>query len=336
MPHVLERLVQLAHIAPHRVAKSGQEFRRMLPNTYRSWHPMADCTGRLTMFYSDAVRAAGEAAAKKVALLRENPAGYFVASMLAGAYVGVGVFLVFAVGGPMAAAGSPWTKILMGGSFAVALSLVVFAGAELFTGNNLIMAIGCWRRRTHAGHLMSIWFLSWLGNLAGAALLAVLLFYAGILNPDPQFAAVTQLQPGLSAQHAGYVLVQQFSEKKMQLDWLPLLMRGILCNWLVCLGVWCTSRMTSESGKLIMIFWCLYAFVASGFEHSVANMTLFSLALLQPHGAAVSLGGAGWNLLWVSVGNAIGGAVLVGAAYWAAAHRARRECTLEAKVPAEV
>ena len=289
------------------------------------------------MFYSDAVRAAGEVAAKKVALLRDNPLGYFVAAMLAGAYVGVGVFLVFVIGGPMTAANSPWVKILMGGSFAVALSLFVFAGAELFTGNNMVMAIGWWRRKNTFGQLMSIWCLSWLGNLVGAALLAVLLYYTGVMNPDPKFAEVTKLTPGVavSAQHAAYLLVQSFAEKKMHLDWLTLLTRGVLCNWLVCLGVWCTYRMTSESGKLIMIFWCLYAFVAAGFEHSVANMTLFSLALLQPHAAAVSLGGAGWNLLWVSVGNAIGGAVLVGAAYWATGHLARREVAPPPSVPSE-
>jgi nitrite transporter NirC len=94
--------------------------------------------------------------------------------------------------------------------------------------------------------------------------------------------------------------------------------RGILCNWLVCLAIWTSARMTSDSAKCIVIFWCLYAFIASGFEHSIANMTLFSIALLAPHPPTVTLGGMGWNLLWVTLGNIVSGAGIMGVGYWAA------------------
>jgi len=265
------------------------------------------------MFYSDTLRTVGEVAAKKAAFLRENPVGYFVSAMMAGAYVGVGVFLVFIIGAPLAKADSPWLKTIMGASFAVALSLVVFAGAELFTGNNLVMAVGWWRRKSSFAQLWAIWGCSWLGNLAGAILLAALLYYAGVLNTAD-----------------GSALVQVMAAKKMHLTITELLIRGALCNWLVCLAVWCCYRMQSEAAKLFMIFWCLYAFVASGFEHSVANMTLLSLALFQHHLSTVSWAGMGYNLLWVSIGNAIGGAVFVGAAYWAGGHLARREMAKQA------
>jgi nitrite transporter NirC len=76
--------------------------------------------------------------------------------------------------------------------------------------------------------------------------------------------------------------------------------------------------MTSDAAKCIAIFWCLYAFIASGFEHSVANMTLFSIALFAEHPATVSVAGLGWNLLWVTIGNAIAGAGIMGVGYWAA------------------
>lgn len=275
------------------------------------------------MFYSDTLRSVGEVAAKKTAFLRANPFGYFVSSMLAGAYVGVGVFLVFSIGAPLKEAGSPWLKTIMGVSFAVALSLVIFAGAELFTGNNLVMAVGWWRRRNTFGQLLAIWGVSWVGNLVGSALLAALLYYATILN-TPEGAA----------------MVQGMAGKKMSLSAVELLTRGILCNWLVCLAVWCGYRLQSETAKLIMIFWCLYAFIASGFEHSVANMTLFALALFQHMDAslvhnikpevlhAVSINGALTNLLWVTIGNIIGGALFVGGAYWIAGHLARREMQL--------
>src|ERR1051326_1253573 len=84
---------------------------------------------------------------------------------------------------------------------------------------------------------------------------------------------------------------------------LELFARAILCNWLVCLAIWTSARMTNDTAKCIVIFWCLYAFIASGFEHSIANMTLFAIALLAPHPASVTLAGMGWNLLWVSLGN---------------------------------
>jgi len=254
--------------------------------------------------YNDALCAVSNAAGKKSEYFRTNPVGYMVSAMLAGAYVGVGVFLAFIVGGPLAEAHSPWLKIVMGGSFTIALALVIFAGGELFTGNNMAMVIGCCRRKTSVRQLATIWTMSWVGNLIGALLLAVLLYYSSSLNANPEMA-----------------LVQKFAEKKMHLSITEMLCRGMLCNWLVCLAVWCTYRMKSEVGKLTMIFWCLYAFVASGFEHSVANMTLLSLALLQPHGAGVSLHGMANNLLWVTIGNILGGGVFVGAAYLAASGR---------------
>lgn len=253
--------------------------------------------------YASTLGTVAEVAAKKVAYLRKNPLGYLISAMLAGAYVGVGVFLVFAIGGPMKEAGSPWMKIMMGGSFAVALSLVIFAGAELFTGNNMTLAVGWWRGTNSFGQLLAIWGASWFGNLLGAVLLAIMLFYSSALNGRETAS-----------------LIQAIAEKKMHHTILELFFCGILCNWLVCLGVWCSYRMQSEIGKLVMIFWCLYAFVATGFEHSVANMTLLTLALLQPHTAAVTCAGMGYNLLWVSLGNAVGGALFVGGAYWLAGH----------------
>lgn len=249
----------------------------------------------------------------KAAFLARNPLGYMVSAMLAGAYVGVGVFASFAVGGPLAAEHSPFQKLVMGATFAVALSLVVFAGAELFTGNNLVCTVGCRWGRATLGALARLWSLSWLGNLLGAVLLAVILYYSTVLNGGPELA-----------------LVQKVAEKKMHLSIVEMLTRGALCNWLVCLAVWCAARMQSESGKLIMIFWCLYAFVATGFEHSIANMTLLSLALLQPHTPAVTLAGMGANLLWVTLGNIIGGALFVGLAYCTTS---RNDEALETKAP---
>jgi nitrite transporter NirC len=107
-------------------------------------------------------------------------------------------------------------------------------------------------------------------------------------------------------------LIINVAAAKMNAPALELVARAMLCNWFVCLAIW------KDTAKCIAIFWCLYAFIASGFEHSVANMTLLSIALLAEHPATVTLAGLGWNLLWVTIGNAISGAGIVGLGYWAA------------------
>ena len=97
---------------------------------------------------------------------------------------------------------------------------------------------------------------------------------------------------------------------------MALFARAILCNWLVCLAIWMAARVNSDSAKCIVIFWCLLAFIASGFEHSVANMTVLGLALAGNHPESVSIAGFAWNLAWVTLGNAVGGAVFVAGAYY--------------------
>ena len=108
---------------------------------------------------------------------------------------------------------------------------------------------------------------------------------------------------------------------KMSSPIVDLIARAILCNWLVCLALWMSARTSNDAAKCIVIFWCLFAFIASGFEHSVANMTLLSLALLGSHPESVSLVGMFYNLLWVTVGNIIGGSIFMGLGYWLATDR---------------
>jgi nitrite transporter len=114
---------------------------------------------------------------------------------------------------------------------------------------------------------------------------------------------------------------------------LALSARGALCNWLVCLALWTSARASSDAAKCILIWWCLFAFIAAGFEHSVANMTVFSLALLGAHPPSVTVGGMVYNLLWVTLGNIVGGAGFVAMGYLAASPGARAKAL--APAPAE-
>ena len=251
------------------------------------------------IMFKEEFNAAANAAAAKSGLLRNNPGGYFLLSMLAGMFIGFGVLLVFTLSGALQ--GAPYTKLVMGCCFSVALSLVVMAGGELFTGNNLVMSAGVLNKIVTAGEAAKLWLICWIGNLAGSILLAAL-FYATGLYSDATLGA-------MSAAAAA----------KMTAGFVPLLSRGILCNMLVCLAVWCGFRCKSDAGKLIMIFWCILAFFATGFEHSVANMTLLTLSLMNNGGnEAISMGGYWFNLLTVTLGNMIGAALLVALPYFAA------------------
>lgn len=246
--------------------------------------------------FKEEFTAAANGAAGKLRLLKTNPAGYFLLSMLAGAYIGFGILLVFTLSGVLA--GAPYTKLVMGCCFGVALSLVVIAGGELFTGNNLVMTAGVLRKTVSLKDTLLLWLVCWIGNLAGSVLLAIVFNLTGLYS-DATLTAMTGAAAG-----------------KMTAGFVPLLTRGMLCNTLVCLAVWCGFRAKSDAGKLIMIFWCLLAFFATGFEHSIANMTLLTLALINNGGnEAISMGGYWFNLCTVTLGNMLGAILFVALPY---------------------
>lgn len=245
--------------------------------------------------FSEEYAASANAAKAKIAMLGKNPAGYFAASILAGAYIGFGILLIFTIGGLLG--NQPYTKIVMGLSFGIALSLVVIAGAELFTGNNFIMASGVFSKKVTVLDVVKLWIVCYIGNWVGAVLLALAFYGAqGPVGSVGQFIAA-----GAAA--------------KMALSPLALFLRGVLCNILVCLAAWCGFRCKSDSGKLIMVFWCLFAFITCGFEHSVANMTLLTVSLLAPFNAAVSVSGYVYNLAFVTLGNIVGAVIFLAIPY---------------------
>ena len=233
----------------------------------------------------------------KVKAFKRNPGGFFIGAMMAGAYVGFGIILIFILGSD---ADPQSRKLIMGTSFGIALTLVVFAGSELFTGHNMYMPLGWFKKRITGSDLIVVWVTVWVGNLAGSAFVGSLFVLggaSGIVEASDSF-------------------VNHVAGGKMNASAVELLARGMLCNWLVCLALWMAERTSNDTAKCIVIFWCLFAFIASGFEHSVANMTLFTIALLGEHPEAVSLSGAGYNLLWVTIGNVVSGSLFVAGGYW--------------------
>lgn len=236
-------------------------------------------------------------AEKKTALLRDKPLAFFMGAIAGGAYVGLGIALIFSIGDSLP---SSIQKLVMGLTFGIALVLVVIAGAELFTGYTLYMILGWLAGRTTWADLFKTWGVCWLGNLLGSVLVASLFATGGangmLANPQS--------------------LVYQVADLKMSGSVQALLAKGLLCNWLVCLALWMSGRVSSDTAKCIVIFWCLLAFIASGYEHSVANMTLLSMAVIGRHAEYATLVFAFYNLAVVTIGNVLGGAVMVGGLYW--------------------
>jgi formate transporter len=238
--------------------------------------------------------------------------------VLAGAFIGLGSLFASTV--TAGAAGVvPWglTRLVAGVAFSLGLILVVVGGAELVTGNNLLVMALLGRRLT-LGRLLRNWALVYVGNLAGAVATAALVFASG------------QYELGHGA--VGQTVLAAASAK-CALGFGQAVALGVLCNALVCLAVWLTYSARSTADRILAIVPPISAFVAAGFEHSVANMFAIPLALFIEAGAPASFWQAtgdspamyaaiGWqrflygNLLPVTIGNVIGGGVLVGLVYW--------------------
>ncbi|MGL6167729.1 MAG: formate/nitrite transporter family protein [Fusobacteriaceae bacterium] len=252
------------------------------------------------MFWETIEKVANAGAAKSN-FLKKSFGKYFVLSTFAGLFVGLGILLIFSIGGLAAPVIGPLgARTLMGACFGVALSLVIMCGSELFTGNNFVMTISTLAKATTWGDTFKVWFVCFFGNLFGSVLCGYLF---SLTNLTVHFV------PG--AQSVGNFM-GTIATLKVTAPFWDLFFRGVLCNILVCLAVWASIKMTSESGKLIMIWWCLFAFITIGLEHSVANMTIFSALMFKDPSF---LPGMITNLIPVTLGNIVGGAGL-GAAYF--------------------
>jgi len=224
-------------------------------------------------------------------------------SLLAGAFIAFGAAFYTGVMTGVDAGFGP-ARLLGGAAFSLGLILVVVGGAELFTGNAL-MVMAWVDRRIGTAAMLRAWLIVYLGNLAGALGMAVLVSLSGTLDGPAGALAVS------------------IAEAKMALSPLEAFVRGILCNALVCLAVWLTFAAQSVAGKILAILWPITAFVALGYEHSVANMYLIPVGLLN--GAEGGLAGLVANLVPVTLGNIIGGAGGVALSYWAAYRRSAVE-----------
>lgn len=234
-----------------------------------------------------------------------------------------GAFIAFAAEGSNMAAFNlfyePTTyglgKALAGAIFGTGLMLVVLCGGELFTGNTLILA-AVFEKRVKVSTMLRNWVIVYIGNLIGSLFIAYMMYQSGL------FTSGADVLGAVTIKIAAY---------KTGLSFMPAFYLGIMCNWLVCLAVWLAYGADNMVGKIFGIFFPIWLFITSGFEHSVANMYYIPAGILAKanehfvelsHVSAEALNQLTWsgffihNLIPVTLGNIVGGGIFVGIAYW--------------------
>ena len=246
-----------------------------------------------------------------VAKARADVLTLLVLAVLAGAFISIGA-LLFTVVTTGSSLGLGPTRLLGGVAFCLGLILVVVAGAELFTGNNLI-AMAWASRRIRTREVLRSWVLAYVGNVVGCLGTVLLVVWAD----------VAALGDGALGETA-----VRIAQAKADLPPAHAFVRGILCNALVCLAVWLATGARSVTDKILAVLFPITAFVAIGLEHSIANWFFLLFGLAADAQDTVSIAGSVWNLVAVTAGNVVGGTLLVAAVYWVAyLRRERMEAT---------
>lgn len=256
---------------------------------------------------TDAAIAAGNA---KVARTMHRPLSLIISSILAGAFIAIGgvLSLIVGYGFPEFTAGNPaLQRLLCGVMFPIGLILVVVLGADLFTGNNAILMPGYMKRDYPLSAVVRNWSIVYIGNFIGAVSFTWLfVYFAGLTAADPYHSAIIGI-----------------GEAKTAMAWPVVLVKGIGANWFVCLGVWLALSGHSFVEKALGCWLPVMAFVALGYEHSIANMFYLPLALME--GADLTVDSCLTNnIIPATIGNIIGGALFVGCLHTYLHHRPRK------------
>ncbi len=230
------------------------------------------------------------AAIKKSDMSKDSPFRYMTSAVIAGFFIVIAVILSNITAAVFYKSSPELAKFLGSILFPIAIVLIVFVGGDLFTGNNMTMAFGLYNKKVKLSSALRVWIMSYVGNFIGAFILGGLLVLSGCSS-------------GILTDYYAVII-----PSKLELDPLTLFIRGILCNYLVCLAVFIGTRMKTESGKLVVMFCIITTFVIAGFEHCIANMGIFTVA-------GFLLGGLPTqqvitNFVFVTLGNMVGGAIL--------------------------
>ncbi|MFD0589753.1 formate/nitrite transporter family protein [Paenibacillus sp. GCM10027627] len=236
-------------------------------------------------------------ALKKRSLFKQNIWHSLARSLLAGMFIGFGVIVSFKTGGYFYAAHSPFAYPAAALTFGVAIILISYGGGDLFTGNTFYYSYAAVRKKMKWRDTVKLWGLSYIGNFLGAILFAALIWGTGLFaDPDANRFFL------------------EVADKKAHAPALQLFFRAILCNWLVCLAFFVPMGFKSDGAKMFTMMLFVFTFFISGYEHSIANMSTFSIALVLGY-PGISPGDVIHNLIPVTLGNLIGGSLLMAVMY---------------------
>jgi formate transporter len=238
---------------------------------------------------------------------RTNALTLLALAILAGAFISLGA-LFFTVVITKSTLGFGITRLIGGLSFCLGLILVVIAGAELFTGNNLI-AMAWASKLIRTREVLRNWMLVYIGNVIGCLATVLLVIWSNVANLSDGAVAETAIN---------------IAKSKANLSFVEVFTRGILCNALVCMAVWLAIGARSVTDKILAIVFPITAFVTMGFEHSIANWFFLPFGYLLDTHDAISISGAIRNLVASTLGNIVGGTLLVSGVYWVAYLRNER------------
>ncbi|WP_339246001.1 formate/nitrite transporter family protein [Paenibacillus sp. FSL R10-2796] len=238
-------------------------------------------------------------ALKKQKIFRQSVMRYIARAMLASMFIGFGVIVAFKTGNYFFMEQSPFAYPMAAITFGAAIILISFGGGDLFTGDTFYYTYTALRRKMKWSEVVRMWIMSYIGNILGAAVFALLIFLTGLFY---------------SSDVNGFLLY--VVEHKMEAPAGQLFFRAILCNWLVCMAFFIPMNMKGDGAKMFAMVLFVFCFFISGYEHSIANMCTFAIALVLDHPGTVSWYGVVHNLVPVTIGNLIGGGVLMGVMYY--------------------
>ena len=237
------------------------------------------------------VEKAADTGFEKLLLLRHDPWRYLTRSVLAGMYLTIVLFTYWSLLHNLHDVS--FGKVIASAFFGVGLTIIVFTNTELFTSNNMYLAVSSAEGRTSWGQTVFLWTVCYLGNLVGALIIAGLLYGAGSIGDLP-------------LDHALYTGALH----KAQESGLAIFCKGILANWVVCLAVRLALRCKEDIAKILILILVVFIFLYLGFEHSIANMGTFSISLLG--NGTLTMAAALHNMLYSTLGNIVGGVLLMG------------------------
>ncbi|RHW41489.1 transporter [Neobacillus notoginsengisoli] len=238
-------------------------------------------------------------ALKKLKIYKQSFFRYLLRAMLASMFIGFGVIVAFKTGNYFYLEESPLTYPMAALTFGSAIILIAYGGGDLFTGNTFYFTYAALRKKMRWLDVVQLWAASYAGNILGATTFAILIYTTGLF-----------------AEHAVNGFLLSVVEKKMHVPTSELFFRGILCNWLVCLAFFIPTTLKGDGPKLFTMMLFVFCFFISGYEHSIANMCTFAIALVLDPPGTISWGGVIHNLVPVTIGNMIGGALFMAGMYY--------------------